>query len=152
MVIGDLNPSFVEFCNKIFKRVISLAQSVKSEGEIEFPIIERLLMRLSTAYASRVLNEEIANRARQFLKTGSKKDLKQVKDELVKFISSTNVYDQEKQDEAKFMLAKLENYSLQNNNVQFSRFFRPGIIIPLVFILVLVVFVVTIVRRRGEQK
>jgi hypothetical protein len=60
MVIGDLNPSFVEFCNKIFKRVIFLAQSVKSEGEIEFPIIERLLMRLSTAYASRVLNEEIA--------------------------------------------------------------------------------------------
>jgi hypothetical protein len=60
MVVGTLNPPFVNFCQRIFERVISLAQSVKSEKEIEFPIIERLLVRLSTAYASRVLDEEIA--------------------------------------------------------------------------------------------
>src|SRR5947209_8056732 len=59
MVVGTLNPPFVNFCQRIFERVIFLAGSVKNKNEIEFPIIERLLVRLSTKYASHLLDKEI---------------------------------------------------------------------------------------------
>jgi len=77
MNIGILNPSFFNFCQRIFEQVISLAQSIKSEKEIEFSIIERCLARLSTAYVSKVLDKEIAKE--QFFPKEEYKDIEHEK-------------------------------------------------------------------------
>jgi len=102
--------------------------------------------------------DKIANRVRQFLKTGSKKDLKQVKDELVKFISSTNVYDQalysDQQSEIKSMLTQLENYEVSKiNQPTKADFFCPEVIIPSCLGAVLVAMIaIVIVKRKRKQK
>ena len=85
------------------------------------------------------------------------KELRKIKKDLYSFSFSNNVYwksaYQNKENDVKQMLTKLENYSVQNNATQQpkSSFFRKEIVIPFSLLAIILTGAVVIVIRRRRQ-
>jgi hypothetical protein len=101
--------------------------------------------------------------ANQALKLGSKEQLKTALEEIIKFISSSNIYDQaiysQQQTTIKELKSKLENYSIDKSNSKLppkSPLWQKVVPVSLLVILggavIVIVKIINIRKRRQKKK
>ncbi|MCE8159295.1 MAG: DUF1768 domain-containing protein [Candidatus Moeniiplasma glomeromycotorum] len=106
--------------------------------------------------------DKVLETANQALKLGEKKQLKKALEEIIKFVSSSNLYDQaiysqlQQQKALKELKSKLENYSVNNSNLPpKSPLWKKVVPVSLLVILggVIMITMIKIINiRKGRQK